>query len=156
MVKIVKAEECHIPGIMKLWEEFMDYSARIDAVFTIRPGASKVIKQNFLRPFMKSKNHLVLVALDGEKVVGYSLSQKVDTPILKKYTMIGSIHDLFITNNHRRKGIGEKMYKEILKWFHSQGIVRIELQVIVKNQAAISFWEKHGYKEIQHTLFKQI
>jgi ribosomal protein S18 acetylase RimI-like enzyme len=156
MIKITKAEKCRVPDILKLWEEFMEYSANIDASFTVRTDVVSKVERKLLRPFMKSKNHLVLVALDNEKVVGYSFSQIIYTLILAKYRKIGIIHDLFITNSHRRKGIGEKMYNEILNWFHSQGIKRIELQVIVKNQAAVSFWKKLGYKEIQHTLFKQI
>jgi len=51
--------------------------------------------------------------------------------------MFGNIHDLFVTEDYHREDIGEKMYVEILKWFHSQGINRIDLQVIVK-KAAVS------------------
>jgi GNAT superfamily N-acetyltransferase len=57
----------------------------------------------------------------------------------------GCIHDMFITGKHRRKGIGENMLVEIMKWFKSRDILRIELDVLAQNQVAASFWGKQGF-----------
>ena len=105
---------------------------------------------------MKSENSLVLVALDAEKLVGYSYSLLQEPSNLLKRKKFGYVHDFFITADYRRRDIGEKMYDEILKWFHSKDIDRVELQVIVKNQMAHSFWRKHGYMDFQITLYRQI
>ena len=105
---------------------------------------------------MQNKNGLVLLALDGNKTIAYSYSQ-VKQPVpgaaRKKW---GVIEHLFITKNYRRLGIGEKMYQEILKWFHSKDIDRVELMVVAKNEAACSFWKKHGFGDFEHTLYRQI
>ncbi len=155
MIKIVKAEEHHIPDICILWLEFMRYSENIDPIFTPRDGALEVFEKKYLRPVMKDNNSLVLVALDGEKVVGYSYSLINDPSDLEKFRQVGVIHDFFITADYRRRGIGEKIYNEILKWFKSRDIDRIELQVIAKNEAACSFWRKHGYGDFEHTWYRQ-
>jgi ribosomal protein S18 acetylase RimI-like enzyme len=156
MIKIVKAEERHIPDICKLWLEFMQFSQDIDPIFEPRDGALPVFEEKYLRPVMKSENNLVQVALDGRKVVGYSFSQIIDPSDLMKRKKYGYVHDVFITAGYRRRGIGEKMYEEILKWFHSQDIDRVELQVIARNEAACSFWKKHGFMDFQNTLYRQI
>jgi ribosomal protein S18 acetylase RimI-like enzyme len=156
MIKIIKAEERHISDICKLWLEFMRFSEDIDPIFAPCDGAIPVFEKQELRPIMKSENNLVLVAIDGEKVVGYSFSLINKTSGLEKRKKFGYVHDLFITKSYRRRGIGEKMYAEILKWFHSKDINRVELQVIVKNQMANSFWRKQGYMDFQNTLYKKI
>jgi ribosomal protein S18 acetylase RimI-like enzyme len=156
MIEIIRAEERHIHDICKLWLEFMRYSEDIDLIFALRDGTLPVFEEKYLRPAMKSENSLVLVALDGERVIGYSYSLIIDPSDLMERKKYGNIHDVFITAGYRRRGIGEKMYNKILKWFHSQEIDRVELQVIAKNEAAVSFWRKHGYMDFQNTLYQQI
>ena len=156
MIKIVRAEEKHIPGICNLWMEFMQFSQEFDPVFEPREGAVPVFGKEYLRPAMESDNSLVLVALDGEKVVGYSYSLIGELSKLEKRKQCGCVHDFFIAKDFRRRGIGEKMYTEILEWFHSRNIDRIELQVIAKNEAACSFWRKQGYDDFQHLWYRQI
>ena len=156
MIKIVKAEESHIPDICKLWLEFMQYSADIDPIFETRDGAIPVFGKEYLCPAMKSDNSLVLVALDGEKVVGYSYSLISELSRLEKRKQYGCVHDLFITADYRRQGIGEKMYAEILKWFYANDIDRVELQVMAQNKVACSFWKKHGYRDFQNTLCREL
>jgi hypothetical protein len=109
MIDIIKAEERHIPDICNLWLEFMQFSQDIDPIFKPRDGAVPFFEEEYLRPVTKSKNSLVLVALDGEKVVGYSLD-----------------------------------------------IDHVEIQVILKNEAAVSFRRKQGYMDFQNTLYRQI
>ncbi len=157
MIKIIKAEEKHIPDIRKLWWEFIEYSAEIDPIFTIREGAEADFENKFLRPNMNNKNSRVLVALDGKHVVAYAVSQiQEDLKIIKSEIKTASIVHLFITKDFRRYGIGEKMYAETIKWLKSEGINRIELQVMDKNKSACSFWRKHGFKDFQHTWYREI
>src|SRR4030042_4055363 len=156
MIKIIKAEERHIPDVCKLWWEFMKYSEEIDPVFAPEEGVIPVFEKQELRPTMQNKDSLILVALDGKKTVGYSYSLIIRKSPLGKRQKSGLVHDLFVTEDCRRKGTGEKLYAEILKWFHSQGVDRVELQVIAKNKAGCSFWRKHGYGDFQHTWCREI
>ena len=108
-------------------------------------------------PAMKSDKSLIIVALDDGKVIGYAyLMIKEPDVALNERKKYGYVHDLFITGEYRRTGIGEKMFDEIVKWFRSKDIDRIELDVIVKNRIAYSFWEKHGFTDYVHTLYRQI
>jgi ribosomal protein S18 acetylase RimI-like enzyme len=156
VIKIVKAEEHHIPDICKLWLEFMRYSEDIDPIFAPRDGITPVFVNEYLRPAMTSDSSLVLVALDRKKVFGYSYSIIQEPSNLNKRKRYGRILDLFVTKNYRRQGIGEKMYAEILKWFHSKDIDRVELSIIAKNRTAISFWEKHGFKDLVYNWYCQL
>jgi len=48
------------------------------------------------------------------------------------------------------------MFDEILKWFRSKNIDRIELEITTKNNVADSFWKKHGFTDYMRTLYRQI
>lgn len=155
MIDIIKAKECHIPDICVLWLEFMRYPDDSDPFFTVEEDSKAGFENDYLRPAMESEKSLVLVAIDGEKMVGYSHAQVKDVPHYE-HGQIGYLQHLFVTETHRHQGIGEKMYNEIIKWFHSQDIKRVHLEVLVKNEVANSFWRKHGYMDFLKTLYRHI
>ena len=155
MVKIIKAEEKYIPDICKLWWEFIWFHADIEPFFTPKDDARAGFENEFLRKQMKSEKSLVHVALDGEKVIGYAISELQNIPG-SKIERCGYINHLHVAKEYRRRGIGEKMYREILKWFRTNGIGVVELQLTAKNEAACAFWRKMGYKDLQHTWYREI
>jgi ribosomal protein S18 acetylase RimI-like enzyme len=155
VIKIVKAEEHHIPDICNLWLEFMRFHQNIDPIFTPRDGAVTGFKEEQVQRLMKLEDGLVLIALDGERAVGYSLSEIRSSRGLKidKY---GAIDHVAVKAGYRRKGVGEEMLNEILKWFQSRNIDRVELEVLAKNQVAYAFWKKHGFTDYRHRLYRKI
>ena len=156
MIEIVKAEEKHIAEIGQLWWEFILFHQDIDPIYTSLDGAIPGFIENHLRHFMESEDGLVLVAVDGKKVVGYSLSEiHRISPGLKR-DKYGYIDDMAVTLNYRRKGIGEMMFTEIMRWFRSKDIRRLELGTLAKNVVANSFWQKQGFTVYRYTLYKNI
>ena len=105
---------------------------------------------------MASDKGLVLVALDGDEVIGYSISEIKDPPRGSTRTEYGYIHHMAITEKYRHTGVGEKMFNEILKWFKSKGMGRIELDITSKNYVSSSFWGKFGFKEYVRTLYLDV
>jgi len=149
---IIPATESHIPEIVEIWKEFMDFHSEIDPYFARNEeGHSKF--EDWVKDLMKSDIALVLVALDHSQVVAYSLSQINKRPPLFKEIDYGYIYDLAVKSEYRRKGIGEKMLGEILEWFKSHQITRIELMVLTKNRAAFFFWEKHGFEVFLNRMY---
>jgi len=155
MIDVIKAKEQHIPELGDLWMEFMRFHQNMDPVYKPPDDAIPIFINEYLRPAMATENSLVLVALDGERVVGYSYSFIVDPHKLNKREKYGNIHDMLITAEYRRKGIATRMFSGITNWFHSNNINRIELDVMTRNQAASSFWEKLGFTDLNRTLYKQ-
>ena len=148
-IQITKARDKHIPEIVELWKEFMDYHKEFDSRFPMRENAYLSF-QNHLKELMTSENKIVYIALDNDHVVGFATcSINTQAPIweIEKY---GTIDTLVVESQYRRKGIGAKMLSTINEWFGVQSIVRIEVSLAIKNQVAQSFWRKHGYQD--HTL----
>lgn len=155
MIEIIPAEESHIPAICLLWLEFLHFSADIDPYFTLREKTSEGFEREYLRPAMGSDKSLVLAAMDGDRIVGYSHAQIEDIPNLL-LSRKGTIEHVFVTRDYRRQGIGDRFYTQMLEWFRSRGIERVELQVIEKNDAAESFWRARGFQDFQRTLYREI
>ena len=148
-MEIVRANEKHLAEIGKLWMEFMLFSRDIDPVFTPKDNTIPIFIKEHLRPAMETENSLVLIALNIGQVVGYLYSFISELSSLDKRDKYGVVHDLFITYAFRHRGIGEKMFKEIIRWFQENNIDRVELDVITENLIASSFWEKQGFTEIE-------
>jgi ribosomal protein S18 acetylase RimI-like enzyme len=155
MTKIIKAQEKHIPAIKELWWEFICFHTDIEPFFTPVDNAVESFEKEFLRKEMKSDKSLVQVSLDGEKVIGYSISEIQYIPS-SKIGRCGYINHLHVAKDYRRQGIGEKMYNEIITWFQKKDIKVVELQLTTKNEVAYNFWRKLGYKDLQLTWYKEI
>jgi GNAT superfamily N-acetyltransferase len=65
-------------------------------------------------------------------------------------------YNQYVSINHLDIGVGEKIFNEILKWFRSKGMDRIELDITSKNYVSSSFWGKLGFEEYVRTLFRDI
>jgi len=53
------------------------------------------------------------------------------------------IEDIFVLEEHRRKGIGTKLFEFCVKLANDRGCGRIEFCVLIWNDPAIKFYEKH-------------
>jgi ribosomal protein S18 acetylase RimI-like enzyme len=155
MIEITEAREEHIPALGKLIMDFIKYTEEINPVFGAPESAEKTIIDQFIRPAMKSENSRIILAQDSGRIVGYSYAVIIEAnPAMAKRDKYGYIHDLFIIPEYRRRGIGKQLFDEILKWLHSQDIERVELEVIVGNYLANSFWKKQGFSDHVHRLYK--
>jgi ribosomal protein S18 acetylase RimI-like enzyme len=151
-MKTIRATESHIPAIIGLWQEFIDYHRDIEPVYARTEDAAAKFEEH-IRRLMASEDSQVLVALDGGEAVAYSIAQVCRRPPMILQTQFGFISDLGVRSDYRRKRVGEQMLNKILEWFELRRIRRIELQVLSHNQAAVSFWIKHGFETFVNRMF---
>lgn len=81
-----------------------------------------------------------LVAMDGDTVAGYIGSQSV----------LGEadIMNVAVAPQYRRRGIAEALLCELQNVLKSQEVYCLTLEVRVSNEAAITLYEKLGYREV--------
>jgi ribosomal protein S18 acetylase RimI-like enzyme len=91
----------------------------------------------------------VIVATEGEKVLGYLICQLHETKAdgLFKYRRVLYIDDLCVDGESRASGIGRALFEEAKRVAVGEGCTVIDLNVWAFNKGAIAFYEKMGMTE---------
>ena len=80
-----------------------------------------------------------------EKIIGFAHGSIRLTPDYLGSKKVGVITHIYVDREHRGEGVGEKLVKELEKWFKTKEVHSVELQVLAGNKTGIAFWEKLGY-----------
>ena len=152
---IREATKEDVPKILPVWREMNEFHAERDIHFTLCRNAEEALTSYMLENIEKADAFL-LVAEDAGAVVSYCLCTIDQRPPVcefnKKY---GSLSELAVLGAYRRKGIGEKMVAQAMKWFRSKEAQRVEVRVAVTNEVSTQFWRKMGFTTYLETMFKQ-
>jgi GNAT superfamily N-acetyltransferase len=151
-MKIVRAQEAHVPEITELWKELMDYHRQLDGFYSRREDAEDNFHM-YLRDCMDASDCLAIVAVENGRALGYSVSSISSHPPVLEIEEYGLIRDMAVGSEYRGRGIGSALLMETLDWFSEKGIERIELHVAAGNPIGNSFWSKHGFKDYEHILY---
>lgn len=89
----------------------------------------------------ESGYHLLLIADDGNEIVGFISAQRGLTNRIKHsaYIVVG------IRQAYRGKGIGTKFFQKLDKWAQENKVTRLELTVLCPNTIAKHLYEKNGF-----------
>lgn len=79
----------------------------------------------------------MLLDNDSRDYIGYCLSSIEDS--------LGVIDSIYIKNQYRKFGLGDKLINSSLKWFESNAIINIEINVIYANDEVLPFYEHYGF-----------
>jgi GNAT superfamily N-acetyltransferase len=94
---------------------------------------------------MKDRNTKIIIAEKNKKIIGYFMGAIEKAPSYVISKEIGVIFDAFIEKEYRNKGVGKKIFKELLKWFKKKKVKHIELTVDARNKIGLSAWKRFGF-----------
>lgn len=82
------------------------------------------------------------IAVEDNKIIGYIRAErgKFNRNFHTAYIVIGILKD------HSGKGIGTAFFQDLDKWAEEVGIIRLELTVESRNNAARHLYEKSGFQ----------
>lgn len=84
--------------------------------------------------------HVFLVAVDGESVLGYvGMMFVLDE---------GYISNVAVSPEARRRGIGDALIAELLLRAEEKALSFVTLEVRESNEAAIRLYQKHGFQKV--------
>ena len=112
---------CHVPQV-----------AQLETVCFSEPWSERSIASEITNPLSAW-----IVAVDGDRVVGYVGSQAVPPE--------ADVMNLAVLPDYRRQGIGQRLIDLLIERLHADGISSLTLEVRVSNQPAISLYEKLGF-----------
>ena len=77
-----------------------------------------------------------------DEIVGYVATYPTYSSFLGKPTL--HIEDLFVTEKHRKQGIGRRLLELCYETAQKSGYGRVDLHVFHKNTSALRFYETNG------------
>jgi ribosomal protein S18 acetylase RimI-like enzyme len=88
----------------------------------------------------------LFVVKDGDKIVGF---MAIDGNwYSKKYNkVVGAIHEIFVDPDYFDKGVGSMLMEKAIEYFKQRNLDLIELWVGDKNEKAMKFYEKFGFRK---------
>lgn len=109
------------------------------------PGERKVSPESFAK-FIDATNENeksgVFIAEEKKKISGYMFVQneKPNRVSHRAYIVVG------IHSNSRGSGIGKALFTYVIDWAKNVNLHRLDLTVIVNNDAAVSLYKKMGFE----------
>jgi ribosomal-protein-alanine acetyltransferase len=89
-------------------------------------------------------NSITLVARDNDEIVGFAIGS-ID---VNRRTTNGHVLTIEALPSYRRRGIAERLLKELETFFKDEGAVESRLEVREDNVAAINLYLKLGYMPV--------
>jgi ribosomal protein S18 acetylase RimI-like enzyme len=89
---------------------------------------------------------VVLVASEDERIVGYAYGTLEDRDWNLLLDAHGAIHDVLVTEEVRRRGVGRKLVEALLLALEKLGAPRVVLSTMVQNEAAQRLFRQIGFR----------
>lgn len=153
--RIEVADSSVLAQIIDLWTELMEFHQEFEPHYRVK-GDAQLEFQAYLYESMESDESMVLVAMDGEETVGYSISRIAEHPPVFEIETFGLIVEIYVKEEYRRRGLASSMLDEIVRRFDSRGIGRLELHIAAGNEAALAFWESQGFRVYESVLSRDL
>jgi ribosomal protein S18 acetylase RimI-like enzyme len=123
-----------------------------DPLFAVVPDA-KARAERYVESTIGSPGHLMLVAVDGRKVVGILRAEMRERVFYEPHNE-GHITDFYILPEHRRKALGNEMILQASAELKKMGAEIIVADVPARNDIANKFYVKRGFRSLTNQFGK--
>jgi ribosomal-protein-alanine N-acetyltransferase len=100
------------------------------------PGIS--YSKTTLRYFLMLASADCVVTVEEDRIAGFILSEE-NPPLAHIVT-------LDVAEKHRRHGVGTALLQKLEANLVARGVRSILLETATENEAAVAFWQRHGYR----------
>lgn len=101
---------------------------------------------HFLGSQLDDDESVVLVAERDGRIVGYAYAAIEPLSWKDLRDECGFIHDLLVTEEARRTGVGEALLNGTIDWLHERGMPRVVLGTAAQNETARRLFERRGFR----------
>jgi phosphinothricin acetyltransferase len=142
-VRVRPATEADLAAINDIYNH---YVAESHVTFDDEPVAMAARGEWFAH-YSSSGRHRVLVAGDGDQVIGYASSSR----FRPKPGYLTSVEtSVYLTPEFIGKGVGTKLYAELFRVLAGEDLHRAYAGIALPNPGSIALHEKFGFKRVAH------
>ncbi|MDY6817191.1 MAG: GNAT family N-acetyltransferase [Halobacteriales archaeon] len=143
------------PLIEELWFPFAEEMASIEE-FNELADDIRADAIDYRREQFDDENVRLYVALEEGQLVGMASAKRTSSPPI--FVRGDAIHlkELYVAPEHRRTGIGSALLGAIKDWATAEARSHLTLSVEAQNEAALAFYQSHGFEIKRHKMAKQL
>ena len=104
---------------------------------------------------LQAGERIYLLAESDSEAIGFGEAKCTSALPVFAQRRILHISSLYVTPEHRRKGVGRAILKGILDWGHNQGCSGVELNVLVGNPAR-NLYRNLGFSEFEVKMVRDL
>jgi len=123
-----------------------------DPLFGVAPGAQEKARAYILESLAKPEV-ILLVATVGTKVVG-AIRAEIRHRLFYEPDVVGHITDFYIYPEFRRRALGNEVIGKAAAELSRKGALMITCEVPTRNEIAVSFYQKNGFRSLLQTFAK--
>lgn len=154
-------EQLHIRGakkedveaIAELIVRTKRLNSEFDPLFGVTQGVLEKAK-DYMSASIGKSGVLLLVATRGSKVVA-EIRAEVRQRTFYEPSKVGHITDFYILPEFRRKALGNQIMDKAVVELKKMGAVMITCEVPTRNEIAVRFYHKNGFRSLLQTFAKQ-
>lgn len=106
------------------------------------PNITAEAEKHHLEKINESDNNFLLLALDGDNIVGMASIKGGSSPKVEHIGELG----VSIVKDYWGMGLGTLLLEDLIEWAAATGVIkRLELTVQARNKRAIHVYEKLGF-----------
>jgi ribosomal-protein-alanine N-acetyltransferase len=152
-VRRARLEE--LDAVLDLWEEMMQYHARLDPRF--QPAADgQALFRPTLRSWMAESDVRVLVAVTEGRVIGYASGRIVESAPVLDPPYFGHVSEICVAPEWRRFGVGRRLFRALYAWFRRRGLTTLQLNVAARNPVSQAFWHEMGFGDYMDRMWMDL
>ena len=144
---IRRAERGDAAALGKLGAALMQTHYAFDTRRFLEPGAgAEAGYARFLASQLNDDESVVFVAERDDVIVGYVYAAIEPLSWKDLRDECGFIHDLLVTSDARRSGVGESLLNAAIAWLREQKMPRVVLGTAAQNDTARRLFERRGFR----------
>ncbi len=118
----------------------------LDRLFEIEMECfkSEAFTKQQIAQLLQNQNCISLIAKENNKIIGFVIGMVY----VEDDVLTGHILTIDVSPSHRRKGVGIKLLLELEKIFRIKHVKISRLEVREDNIAALSLYQKLGYRKV--------
>jgi GNAT superfamily N-acetyltransferase len=150
IIRRAKVED--IKSMTELWWEMHAFNAGYDdRYYETKPKEECMeYKEKFFKEIIDKPNHVIWVAEDEGKIVGYTYVEIIERPPIYVYRNFAKIQEASITERYRGRGVFRQFFDIVRKYLVDKGIKMSELEIDLDNPAQMAYWKIKFYKRLIH------
>ena len=138
-----------LPQVTELWSALVRHHVERDSrLSVIAPGGPEKWQRR-LSNLLDDPNCRLYVAeaRSDQRLVGFVTGFLRYAPEVFEPQKTGSVADVFVLSGWRRQRVAWRLLVALTRWFQEEKVDHIEMSMVVRNPAALSFWRSLGAQE---------